>query len=64
MILKYLTNEFELKKRKLLRKRLLLISDKGFYSAYNYLIEIKKYKIVPLVFPNKKPTLEVFKRQK
>jgi len=52
---------FELKKRRLLRKRQLVIADKGFYSAYNYLIGINKYKIVPLIFPKKKPTLEVLK---
>ncbi|MBV1766767.1 MAG: IS5/IS1182 family transposase, partial [Methanobacterium sp.] len=38
-----------------------MIADRGFYSAYNYLIGINKYKIVPLVFPKKKPTLEVLK---
>jgi len=52
---------FELKRRRLLRKGQLVIADKGFYSACNYLIGINKYKIVPLVFPRKKPTLEVLK---
>jgi len=51
----------ELKRRRLLRKRQLIVADKGFYSASNYLIGINKYKIVPLVFPRKKPTLEVLK---
>jgi len=32
-----------------------------FYSAYNYLIGINKYKIVPLVFPKKRPSLKVLK---
>jgi hypothetical protein len=52
---------FELKRRRLLRKGQLIIADKGFYSACNYLIGINKYKIVPLIFPRKKPTLEVLK---
>ena len=52
---------FELKRRRLLKKGQLIIADRGFYSAYNYLTGINKYKIVPLVFPRKKPTLEVLK---
>lgn len=52
---------FELKRRRLLRKGQLIIADKGFYSAKNYLIGINKYKIVPLIFPRKKPTLKVLK---
>ena len=52
---------FELKRRRLIRKGQLIIADKGFYSARNYLIGINKYKIVPLVFPRKKPTLKLLK---
>jgi len=52
---------FELKRRRLLKKGQVIIADKGFYSACNYLTGINKYKIVPLVFPRKKPTLEVLK---
>jgi len=51
----------ELKRRRLLRKGQQIIADKGFYSAKNYLIGINKYKIVPLIFPRKKPTLKVLK---
>ena len=51
----------ELKRRRLLRKGQLIVADKGFYSASNYLIGINKYKIIPLIFPRKKPTLEVLK---
>jgi len=40
---------FELKRRRLLRKGQLLIADNGFYSVYNYLIRINKYKTVPLI---------------
>jgi len=52
---------FELKKRRLLQKGQLIIADRGFYGAKNYLIGINKYKIVPLIFPRKKPTLKVLK---
>ena len=52
---------FELKRRRLLRKGQQIIADRGFYSAKNYLIGINKYKIVPLIFPRKKPTLKVLK---
>ena len=52
---------YELQRRRLLRKGQLVIADKGFYSACNYLIWINKYKIVPLIFPRKKPTLKVLK---
>ena len=52
---------FELKIRRLLRKGQQIIADKGFYSAKNYLIGINRYKIVPLIFPRKNPTLKVLK---
>ncbi|NYB52133.1 MAG: transposase [Methanobacteriaceae archaeon] len=51
----------ELKRRRLIRKGQLILADKGFYSTCNYLNGINKYKIVPLIFPKKKPTLEVLK---
>ena len=54
---------FKLKRRRLLKKGQLVIADKGFYSACNYLIGINKYKIVPLIFPRKKPTLKVLKEK-
>jgi len=44
-----------LKIRRLIGKGQLVIADKVFYSACNYLIEINKYKIVSLIFPRKKP---------
>ena len=47
----------ELKKRKILRKKQLILADRGFYSFDNYMIGINKYKIIPLVFPKKKPSL-------
>jgi len=56
-MLKYLLNNVELKRRRFLRKGQLIIADKRFYSIYNYLIYINKYKTVPLVFTRKKPIL-------
>jgi hypothetical protein len=51
----------ELKKRRLLREGQVILADRGFYSAYNYLIGINKYKIVPLIFLKKKPSFEKLK---
>lgn len=34
-----------------------VIFDNGYYSYENYLIEISKFKIVPLVFPKKNFTI-------
>jgi len=48
---------FELKRRRILKKGQLIICDRGFYSLENYLIGINKYKIVPFLFPKKKPSL-------
>jgi hypothetical protein len=51
----------ELKRRRLIRSCQIIIADRGFYSAKNYLIGINKYKIVPLIFPRKKPILKTLK---
>jgi len=51
----------ELQKRRLIRKRQIIICDRGFYSAMNYLIGINKYHVVPFIFPKKKPPLEKLK---
>jgi hypothetical protein len=48
---------FELQKRRILRIGQLILADRGFYSLNNYSIGINKYKIVPLLFPKKKPSL-------
>lgn len=48
-----------LQQRRIIRKRDILIFDKGYYSYKNYQIGISKYKIVPLIFPK-----ENFKIQK
>ena len=47
----------ELKKRRILLKGQIVICDKGFYSRENYLIGINTYKIVPLLFHKKKPSI-------
>lgn len=47
----------ELKRRRILRTGQLILTDRGFYSLNNYLIGINKYKIIPFVFPKKKPSL-------
>jgi hypothetical protein len=52
---------YKLKKRRILKKGQIILTDKGFYSTLNYLIGINKYKIVPLIFPKKKPILTVLK---
>lgn len=52
---------YELKKRRVIRKGQVVICDRGFYSANNYLIGINKYKVVPCIFPKKKPILDKLK---
>lgn len=41
----------ELQRRRIIRKRDIIIFDRGYYSYTNYQIGISKYKIVPLIFP-------------
>jgi hypothetical protein len=41
----------ELKRRRILRNKDILIADKGFTSYKNYELSISRYKIVPLIFP-------------
>jgi len=41
----------ELKRRRILRYKDIIIADKGFTSYDNYELGISKYKIVPLIFP-------------
>ncbi len=40
-----------LRKRRIIRKKDIIIFDKGYYSYRNYQIGISKYQIVPLIFP-------------
>ncbi len=41
----------ELKRRKILRLKDVLILYRGFYAYRNYLVGINEYKIIPLIFP-------------
>jgi hypothetical protein len=43
----------ELKKRRITKTGDILFADRGYYSYENYAISIKKFKIVPLIFPRK-----------
>jgi hypothetical protein len=47
----------ELKRRRILKQGQLILCDKGFYSLENYVIGINKYKIVPFIFPKRKPSI-------
>jgi len=47
----------KLKKRRIMKNGDAAIFDNGYYSYENYLIEISKFKIVPLVFPKKNFTI-------
>lgn len=48
----------ELKRRKLLAKRTIILCDRGYFSKKNYEIGISGYKIVPVIFPRGKKTPE------
>ncbi len=50
-----------LKKRRIIRKKDIIIFDKGYYKYENYQIGISKYKIVPLIFPKKNFQLQKLK---
>jgi len=45
---------FELKRRRIMRKRHRLYFDKGYFSKNNYQIAITKYKTTVLIFPRGK----------
>lgn len=49
----YLEILSDLKRRRILKKRDLILADKGYYSFDNYRIGLMKYKIVPLIRPKK-----------
>ena len=48
----------ELRRRRVLRLRDVLIFDRGFYAYRNYLVGMNEYKIVPLIFPRSNFRLE------
>lgn len=43
----------ELKRRRLIKPKDIIIFDRGYYSKENYNIGITQYKIIPLIFPKK-----------
>jgi hypothetical protein len=47
----------KLKRRRILKKEQLILCYKGFYGLKNYVIDINKYKVVPLIFPKIKPSI-------
>jgi hypothetical protein len=50
-----------LRKRRIIRKKDIIIFDRGYYKYENYQIGISKYKIVPLIFPKEKFKLQKLK---
>jgi hypothetical protein len=48
----------ELKRRRILRQRDVIVLDKGFYAYRNYLLGVNEYKIIPLIFPRKNFRME------
>jgi hypothetical protein len=48
----------ELKRRRILRLKDVIVLDKGFYAYKNYLIGLNEYRIVPLIFPRKNFRME------
>jgi len=43
----------ELKRRKIIRDEDLVVFDRGYYSYRNYALDVREYKVVPLIFPKK-----------
>lgn len=41
----------ELRRRRIIKEKDLILFDKGYYSIENYLVGINKFKIVPVIFP-------------
>ena len=44
----------ELKRRRIIKDKDIILYDRGYFSYKNYLIGVNKYKIVPVIFPNNK----------
>ena len=51
----------ELKKRRIIKDKDILLFDRGYFSYNNYLIGINKYKIAPVIFPNNKFSIDRLK---
>jgi hypothetical protein len=43
----------ELKRRRIIKAGDIIYADRGYYSYENYIISIREFKIVPLIFPRK-----------
>ncbi len=43
----------ELKRRRLLRSGDIVYADRGYYSYENYVISVREFKVIPLIFPIK-----------
>ncbi|MFY1112563.1 MAG: transposase [Methanosarcinaceae archaeon] len=48
----------ELKRRRILKTGDVVYADRGYYSYDNYVVSIKKFRIVPLIFPRKNCNFE------
>lgn len=44
----------ELKRKRIIAAGDIVYADKGYYSYENYVISIREFKVVPLIFPRKK----------
>ena len=51
----------ELKRRRIIKDKDILLFDRGYFSYNNYLIGINKYKIAPVIFPNNKFSIDRLK---
>lgn len=51
----------ELKRRKIIRSKDILLFDRGYFSYKNYSIALNKYKIIPVIFPKDNFTIDRLK---
>ena len=51
----------ELKRRKIIRPKDILLFDRGYFSYKNYSIALNKYKIIPVIFPKDNFTIDRLK---
>lgn len=51
----------ELKRRRIIKDKDILLFDRGYFSYNNYLIGINKYKITPVIFPNNRFSIDRLK---
>jgi hypothetical protein len=43
----------ELKRKRIIRSGDILYADRGYYSYENYVVSVREFKVVPLIFPRK-----------